>query len=69
MWKDSKVSVCSAYTTGNYTKQTVFPYHVSRAVVTSFPHTNLAYQRETASFLQVQLWEAILFILHVTRMH
>ena len=69
MWKDNKASVYSAYTTGNCTKQTVFPYPVIRAVVTSFSHTNLVYQRETASFLQVQLWEAIFFILHVTRMH
>ena len=66
MRKDSKVSVCSAYITS---KQTVFSYHVSRAVVTSFPQTKLdttlvclslrlVYQR---GFLQFQLWEAIFF--------
>ena len=72
MREDSKASVCSAYTTGNHAKQTVFSYRVSRAVVTSFPHTKsdttlvclslrLVYQRETVCFLQFQLREAIFF--------
>ena len=73
MRKDNKASVCSAYTTGNHAKQTVFSYCVSRAVVTSFPHTKLdttlvclslrlVYQRETTCILQFQLWEAIFFL-------
>ena len=34
MQKDSKASVCSAYTTGNHAKQTGFPYPVSRVIPT-----------------------------------
>ena len=39
MREDSKVSVCSAYTTRNNTNKQFF--HVMLIVVTSFPHTKL----------------------------
>ena len=68
-----KASVCSAYTTGNHAKQTVFSYYVSRAVATSFPHTKLdttlvclslrlVYQTNQRETTQFQLWEAIFFL-------